>query len=240
MSAVVLISGGLDSAVAAGWAAAKYDVLYMIAFDYGQRNREELRAAVSIAQHFKALSFRVFKLDFVAEMTKSAMTDNDMAFSDEGRAPGIGNRYVPNRNMIFMAAAHGYADTVGAEAVVTGIGGRDEIISPDSKPRFVRAFRKALRAGNPIPIRIETPLLGKYKQEVWAMADKLGMFEFARSSTISCQSTSSDKVDKLVENYWGKGCGTCPACALRREGFDTYLRRTKLARLRNYYPIGLY
>lgn len=208
-SAVVLLSGGLDSATALAIARADGLETHALAVAYGQRHSAELDASVRVAQRLGAASYRVMHVD-LDRIGGSALTDHSIAVP-EAAISGIPITYVPARNTLFLSLALGLAEVVGAEAIYIGVNAVDYSGYPDCRPEFIDAFAKlarlATRAGiEGRPLRIETPLIALSKAEIIRRGTALGV-DFAE--TVSCYQADDQ----------GRACGRCDSCRLRREGF---------------------
>lgn len=207
--AVVLVSGGLDSATMLAIARAEGFACYALTFDYGQRHRVELEAARAIAARLGALDHRVVKLD-IGWMGGSALTDRSIAVP-EIPTEGIPATYVPARNTVFLSIALGWAEVLGAQDVFIGVNAIDYSGYPDCRPEYIEAFERlariATRAGvENRPIKIRAPLIQMRKDEIIRTGVGLGV-DFAL--TISCYDPDPE----------GRACGRCDACRLRRQGF---------------------
>lgn len=207
--AVVLVSGGLDSATTLALARREANDCYALTFDYGQRHRIELEASRRVAHALGAREHRVVALD-VGWMGGSALTDRAIAVPDRA-GEGIPITYVPARNTIFLAIALGWAEVLGASAVYIGANAVDYSGYPDCRPEYMAAFQRladlATRAaveGRRIEIR--APLIGWSKPEIIRRGVALGV-DYA--ATLSCYDPDPD----------GRACGRCDSCRLRAEGF---------------------
>ncbi len=208
-AAVVLVSGGLDSATVLAMAVADGWRCHALTVDYGQRHRAELAAAARLARSLGAVEHRVVRLD-LGVFGGSALTDPAIAVP---RAPsaGIPVTYVPARNTIFLALALAYAEVVEADAIFTGANAVDYSGYPDCRPEFLAAFERLAnvatkRAVEGSPITIEAPIVRMSKAEIVRRGRELGV-DFAL--TVSCYAADAE----------GRACGECDACRLRREGF---------------------
>ncbi len=209
--AVVLLSGGMDSAVTAALAKeAGYD-LYALSFDYGQRNRRELAAASAVAESLGAVSHVVVELD-LKDLARSALTGHESVPRRRGNiGEGIPSTYVPSRNIIFLAIASSWAESIGAEAVFVGVSSVDYSGYPDCRGEFIEAFQRVLEVGTKRgvegkPVRIEAPFLHRGKADVVREGVRLGV-DF--SLTNSCYDPAGD----------GRPCGECDSCVLRIQAF---------------------
>ena len=207
--ALVLLSGGVDSATTLAIARAAGHQVYALSFDYGQRHRVELEAAKRIAASLGAREHRVFPLD-LRPLGGSALTSDELAVPLAGTSEGVPQTYVPARNTIFLAVALAWAEVLGARDLFLGINAQDHAGYPDCRPEFLAAFQAlanlATRAGSEgASFRVHAPLLQVSKGEILRRGHALGV-DFGL--TLSCY----DPREELA-------CGVCEACALRREGF---------------------
>jgi 7-cyano-7-deazaguanine synthase len=207
--AVVLVSGGLDSATVLALAAASGARCHALTFDYGQRHRVELDAARRVARQLGATDHRVVKLD-IGWMGGSALTDTRIAVPQES-APGIPVTYVPARNTIFLSIALGWAEVLDARDIYIGANAVDYSGYPDCRPEFIRAFEHlanlATRAGvEGKGFHVHAPLMHMRKHEIIREGSRLGV-DYAL--TLSCYDPDAA----------GRACGRCDACRLRAQGF---------------------
>ena len=208
--AVVLVSGGLDSATCLAIARAEGFRCHSLSFAYGQRHGAELAAAARVARSLGAEQHRVMHIDLAA-FGGSALTDTSIAVPEQATA-GIPVTYVPARNTVFLSLALAWAEVLGASDIFTGVNAVDYSGYPDCRPEFIEAFERmanlATRAGveGAARIRIRTPLIDLSKGEIIGRGIGLGV-DFA--DTVSCYQAAED----------GAACGRCDSCRLRREGF---------------------
>lgn len=208
--AVVLVSGGLDSATVLAIARAERWACHALSVDYGQRHRSELAAAARVAAALGAEEHRVARVDLAA-FGGSALTDPAIAIPREPSA-GIPVTYVPARNTVFLALALAYAEVAQCEAIFTGVNAVDYSGYPDCRPEFLAAFERLAnlatkRAVEGSPIRVESPIVRLSKAEIVRRGVELGV-DYAM--TVSCYDADAE----------GRACGACDACRLRREGFS--------------------
>ncbi len=207
--AVVMVSGGLDSATVLAMARADGRECHALSFDYGQRHAAELRAADRIARVLGAVEHRTVRLDLRA-IGGSALTD-DIAVP-EAPADGIPVTYVPARNTVFLAVALGWAEVLDADEIYIGVNAVDFSGYPDCRPEFVDAFQQLAdvatkRATEGRRIRIVAPLLHLTKAEIVQRGVELGV-DYAE--TVSCYAADDA----------GRACGRCDSCRLRQAGFS--------------------
>jgi 7-cyano-7-deazaguanine synthase len=208
--AVVLVSGGLDSATTLAIARSQGFECYALSVDYGQRHAAELDAAMRVAGALGAQEHRIMRID-LAGIGGSALTDTSIAVPEQPTA-GIPVTYVPARNTILLALALGWAEVLGAEDIFVGVTAVDFSGYPDCRPAFIEAFSHlaalATRAGvEGHPCRIQAPLISWSKQRIIREGTRLGV---DYSLTVSCY-----QADDL-----GAACGRCDSCRLRRAGFE--------------------
>lgn len=209
--AVVLLSGGLDSATALAMAQQAGFQCYALSFDYGQRHGFELAAAAAIATSAEVAAHRTVTLD-LGSFGGSALTDPAIAVPQAGEDQGIPLTYVPARNTVFLSIALAWAEVLAAQAIFIGVNAVDYSGYPDCRPEFIEAFNTmanlATRAGvEGEGVTIHTPLIALSKAEIIQAGTALGV-DYSR--TVSCY--AADEA--------GRACGQCDACRLRRAGFE--------------------
>ena len=207
--AVVLLSGGVDSATALAIAREQRFACHALSVNYGQRHAAELEAARRVALAGGACEHRIMLVD-LAGIGGSALTDRAIAVP-ESPTEGIPVTYVPARNTIMLALALAWAEVLEARDIFIGVNVLDSSGYPDCRPEFIEAFGRlaalATRAGvEGQPCRIHTPLIGWTKAEIIREGTRLGV-DYRR--TVSCYQADSE----------GRACGRCDACRLRRAGF---------------------
>src|SRR5574341_1458092 len=212
--AVILLSGGLDSATCLAVARAEGRECHAISFDYGQRHRGELARARRVAAALGAASHRVARLD-PGTFRGSALTDRAIRVP-KGRSVSRMSReipvtYVPARNLVMLSVATALAESLGAEEIFFGANAIDYSGYPDCRPPFLRAFERAARAGTKAgvegrPLRIRAPLLRLGKAAIIRLGTRLGV---DYGITQSC-----------YDPVRGRACGRCDSCILRRRGFE--------------------
>lgn len=207
--AVILLSGGLDSATVVAMAKAEGYSCYSMSFDYGQRHRAELQAAERVAKQLGVVEHKVIGLNLNG-IGGSALTDNSIAVP-ESPTEGIPSTYVPARNTVFLALALGWAEVLEAREIFIGVNAVDYSGYPDCRPEFVDAFERmanlATRAGvEGQGFTIRAPLQQMSKGEIIEAGMRLGV-DYAL--TVSCYQADDD----------GRACGKCDSCRLRAAGF---------------------
>lgn len=207
--AVVLLSGGLDSATVLAMANAEGFECHALSVAYGQRHIAEIKAAERVAARLGAASHKHIQVNLDA-IGGSALTDRSIAVPETATS-GIPVTYVPARNTLFLALALGHAEVVGAQALFIGVNAVDYSGYPDCRPAFIEAFQQlasvATRAGvEGAGFVVHTPLIALSKAEIIRQGTLLGV-DFAE--TVSCYQADTH----------GRACGKCDSCRIRREGF---------------------
>jgi len=213
-TAIVLLSGGLDSATALAMSRAEGKVCHALSFRYGQRHEVELQAAARVAAALGAASHRVLTIDVAALRGSSLTGDGEVpkGRAEEEMAQGIPSTYVPARNTLFVAHALAVAEAVGAEEVVLGINALDYSGYPDCRPEWLAAMQEVARLGTRAgvegrSIRLVAPLVHMNKADIVRAGVALGI-DFA--ITHSCYDPKPQ----------GRACGACDSCLLRKRGFE--------------------
>lgn len=207
--AVILLSGGLDSATTLAIARQQGFQTYCLSFDYGQRHRAELHAAARVAQQLTAAEHRVMRID-LASFGGSALTDTAIAVPT-APSEGIPITYVPARNTILLAFALGYAEVLGADDIFIGANAVDYSGYPDCRPAYFAAFEAMANLATKSAIEgrrttIHTPLIDWPKADIVRQGVALGV---DYGLTVSCYQADET----------GRACGRCDSCRLRRDGF---------------------
>ena len=225
-SALVLFSGGQDSTTCLAQALSRYERVETLGFDYGQRHSVEMQVRVTareaLVQAFpewreKLGEDHVLSLDVLAQIGGSSLTE-DVAFAMQ--ADGLPNTFVPGRNLLFLTLAGALAYRRGISVIVTGVCETDFSGYPDCRDDTMKAMQLALNLGLERRLLIETPLMCLDKAQTWQMAFELGgnpLIELIRKDTHTCYQGTRD-----VLHDWGFGCGSCPACELRAQGWKRW------------------
>ena len=208
--AVILLSGGLDSATCLAIAKSQGYDCYAMSFNYGQRHKAELIAAERVANTLGVEAFKVIGID-MGGIGGSALTDDTIAVPVDGVSDGIPVTYVPARNTVFLSLALGWAEVLDANDIFIGVNAVDYSGYPDCRPEFIAAFEAlanvATKKGvEEHSLRIKTPLIDLSKAEIILRGMQLGV---DYGLTVSCYQASDS----------GSACGKCESCRLRKEGF---------------------
>ena len=209
--AVVLFSGGLDSATCLKMANTKGFSCYALSIDYGQKHRSELKIASKIAPLLGAVSHKTVTLN-LAGVAQSALIDETIPIPDYNASSDIPATYVPARNTLFLSLALGWAETLGAQHIFIGANAIDYSNYPDCRPAFIQAFEQLANVATKLGIegkkfKIHAPLLSMTKAEIIHAGIKM---DIDYSQTVSCY-----RADEA-----GSACGECDSCILRKKGFE--------------------
>lgn len=227
-NALVLFSGGQDSTTCLAWALDRFDHVETIGFDYGQRHRIELEVRPNVIEGLRVLSGwgsklsddHLIDLSVLGNISQTALTrDVEIAMQSNG----LPNTFVPGRNILFMAFAATVAYRRGIKHIVTGVCETDYSGYPDCRDDTMKAVQIALNLGMESKFVIHTPLMWIDKAQTWELADTLGqeaLVDLIREETHTCYNG-----DRTHRHDWGWGCGTCPACDLRAQGFEGFRSR---------------
>ncbi len=207
--AVVLLSGGLDSATCLAIAKSQGYEVYALSFSYGQRHSAELKAAERLANEFGVAAHRIVPID-LGGFGGSALTDSAIEVP-RGGTQGIPVTYVPARNTVFLSIGLAWAEVLEADGIFAGVNAVDYSGYPDCRPEYIAAFQKMADLATKAGIegngpKIETPLIDKTKVEIIQWGQKLGV---DYSLTVSCYQADEQ----------GKGCGECDSCLIRKQAF---------------------
>lgn len=226
-AALVLFSGGQDSTTCLAWALARFDHVETVGFDYGQRHRVELDVRPTILASLRArqpgLAARlgedhVVDLQVLGRLSETALTTGAaIAMRDDG----LPNTFVPGRNLLFLTFAAAIAYRRGARHLVGGMCETDYSGYPDCRDDTIKAMQVALGLGMDRRFVLHTPLMWIDKAATWALARQLGgddLVALVRDQTHSCY-----EGDRTHRHPWGFGCGACPACRLRAEGYARFV-----------------
>jgi 7-cyano-7-deazaguanine synthase len=224
--ALVLFSGGQDSTVCLAWALERFATVETIGFDYGQRHRAELDQRPVLLAQIGAMRLewrerlgpdRVLPMPALSAISETSLT-RDMAF--EVQAGGLPNTFVPGRNLLFLTYAAALAWRRGLGVLVGGMCETDFSGYPDCRNETIQTLARALVLGLDRPLEIETPLMWRSKAQTWQLADEIGgalLVDLIVTDTVTCyEGNCKDRHD------WGFGCGRCPACELRRKGWNEW------------------
>ena len=216
MKAVVVLSGGQDSATALAMAVKKHGAenVAAITYAYGQRHALETKFARRLAKGiFKIALWKRVPLSFYSSITDNALLSKGVAI-EKKKGAKCPNTVVEGRNAVFLTLASVWAKSLGAKEVWTGVSEADFSGYPDCRAAFRRAHEMATRLALVWPVKFVTPFIHKTKAEEWSLAAKLGILDVIENNTLTC-----------YNGIPGRGCGKCPACRLRARGYEEFSRR---------------
>ncbi len=225
--ALVLFSGGQDSATCLAWALDRFATVETIAFDYGQQHRVELEVRQAFRQRM-AVRFEPWcrrlgedhelDLSILGAISDTALTSGtEIAMA----ASGLPNTFVPGRNLVFLTLAAAVAYRRGLKHIVTGVCETDHSGYPDCRDDTIKALQAAVNLGMESRLVIHAPLMWINKAQTWQLAHDLGgqdLVDLIVEETHTCYRGERDQ-----RHAWGRGCGTCPACDLRKAGYERWI-----------------
>jgi 7-cyano-7-deazaguanine synthase len=217
MKAVVVLSGGQDSATCLALAVKKYgaDEVAAITFEYGQRHSLETKFAKRLAKRFGIVLHKVVKLNFYRHLTTNALMSKTAPI-EKRKGASCPTTVVEGRNAFFLLAAAVWAKELGAADIYTGVSEADYSGYPDCRAAFIRSQQKTLRLALEWPVKIVTPFMKMSKAEEWALANRLGILDVIENETLTC-----------YNGIPGQGCKKCPACVLRNRGYSEFKKASR-------------
>ena len=227
-SALVLFSGGQDSTTCLAWALEKYKIVETIGFTYNQRHKVELGCRKIVLKKMKNLHTdwnhklqedHLIDLSVISSLGNTALTsDMEIKMLENG----LPNTFVPGRNIFFFVTAASIAYRRNISVLIAGMCETDFSGYPDCRNNTIKAIQLAVNLGLDNDLNIQTPLMWLTKSKTWELAKKIGGDNFI--NLIIDETHTCYKGDRSVRHNWGFGCGTCPACVLRKSGFDEFLK----------------
>lgn len=213
-AALVVFSGGQDSTTCLFWAKKHFKEVRALSFLYGQKHQKEVELARGIAARAN-VPFDVMDVSFIGTLGRNSLTDAAMEMDKKKPEGSVPNTFVPGRNLFFLSIAAVYARERGIRQLVTGVSQTDFSGYPDCRDAFIKSLNVTLDLAMDEHFVIHTPLMWIDKAATWALADELGVMDLIRRETLTC-----------YNGIQGDGCGECPACKLRREGLEKYLKQS--------------
>ncbi|MDD5582342.1 MAG: 7-cyano-7-deazaguanine synthase QueC [Candidatus Marinimicrobia bacterium] len=213
MKALVLLSGGQDSSTCLFWSLKNAEYTEAVFFKYGQRHMVEWECAQVLCRE-AGVPLHVLNVPAFQEIGGTAMIEE---IAIKMTQTGVPNTFVPGRNIVFLALAASLAYRRTLDTLVVGVNEEDYSGYPDCREQFIIAMEKALQEGLNYHLTIKAPLQHLSKKSIWALADELNVMDTIIEKTHTCY-----KGDHVTRHPWGYGCGTCPACLLRKIGFEAY------------------
>jgi 7-cyano-7-deazaguanine synthase len=195
--------------------------MHAITFDYGQRHRVELECAAELAKDVGA-THAVIPVNSLSALSSNALTDASVAVDGNSGMNGLPSTFVPGRNALFLTLAAAYAAPKGIQDLVIGACQVDFSGYPDCRDGFIKSMQHALSQAMDAPVRVHTPLMYLTKSQTFRLAEKLGVLEKVVKGTHTCYEGNHESL-----HAWGYGCGKCPACELRRKGYEEFASQKK-------------
>jgi 7-cyano-7-deazaguanine synthase len=213
--ALILLSGGQDSTTSLFWAKKHFSNVEAIGFNYGQKHKLELEIASEIAKNAKT-PYYIADISTLPDISTNALTSKTIEVDKGVKENTTPNTLVEGRNLLFLTYAAIYAKQKGIHDIVMGVGQTDYSGYPDCRNEFIQSAEATLSLATDYKFTIHTPLMWKNKAETWQLADELGVLDIIRKNTLTC-----------YNGIIADGCGTCPACILRKKGLEEYLEINK-------------
>lgn len=216
-SALVIFSGGQDSTTCLYWALKEYDYVEAITFDYKQRHHMEIECSQEICQKLKVPQ-KVVNIDFLSTFHRNALTHEDVKVESNGGLNDLPSTFVPGRNALFFTIAAAFGVSRQINTLVSGVCQTDYSGYPDCREEFVRSQEETLSLAMGSKVILKAPLMHLTKAQTFRLADELGAL-----SSVVADSHTCYEGDRSFLHAWGYGCGSCPACVLRKKGFEEFL-----------------
>lgn len=217
--ALVVLSGGQDSVTCLGLAMALHELpVQAIGFIYGQQHSVEIECAKKLCAELQ-VGYKVIDISFLGDLVTSALTGEGNVSDQHPRLKDLPASFVPNRNALFLTIAHAYAQEIGASTIYTGVCQTDYSGYPDCRHMFIQQLQTTLNRGYMTKIAIETPLMDLNKAQTFSLAKEIGFLDHVINDSHTCY-----EGDHETKHLWGYGCGQCPACGLRKNGFEEFLK----------------
>ncbi len=210
--AVVVFSGGQDSTTCLFWAKKKFKEVIAVSFDYNQKHILELECAKDICKKYN-VEHHILDLNLLNQLAPNSLTRVDIEVDKEASGERVPNSFVDGRNMLFLSFVAVFAKQRGINTIITGGSQSDFSGYPDCRDVFIKSLNVTLNLAMDYQFEILTPLMWINKAEVWKMAKDLDVLNIIKEETLTC-----------YNGIKGDGCGECPACKLRKNGYLEFLR----------------
>lgn len=215
--AIVIFSGGQDSTTCLYWAKNRFKKIEAITFVYGQKHSVEVEQSKIICEK-EGIKQTIIDISFLSTLIESALTSNGDV--NQKNKKGLPASFVPNRNQLFITLAHAYAQKIDSQYLVTGVCETDFSGYPDCRKEFIELIEETSNSGSMSKIKILTPLMNLSKAQTFELAES----ENCLSEVIELSHTCYNGERKILHE-WGYGCGNCPACELRKKGYELYIKK---------------
>lgn len=205
--AVVVFSGGQDSTTCLFWAKERYDEVIAVSFDYGQKHIKELECAKDICRKYN-VEHHILDLNLLNQLAPNSLTRVDIEVDKSEPKEGLPNSFVDGRNMLFLTFVAVFAKQRNINTIVTGVSQSDFSGYPDCRDVFIKSLSVTLNLSMDYQFVLHTPLMWLDKAETWKLANDLNVLDIIKNETLTC-----------YNGIIGNGCGECPACKLRKNGY---------------------
>lgn len=205
--AIVVFSGGQDSTTCLFWAMKKYKEVIAVSFNYNQKHKLELECAKDICKKYN-VEHHILDLNLLNQLAPNSLTRVDIEVDKNAPAEGTPNTFVDGRNLLFLTFVAIFAKQRGINAIVTGVSQSDFSGYPDCRDVFIKSLNVTLNLSMDYQFELLTPLMWINKAETWKLAYDLGVLDIVKNETLTC-----------YNGIIGNGCGDCPACKLRKNGY---------------------
>jgi len=223
MKALISFSGGQDSTTLLAWAKEKFEYVETITFNYGQRHNIEIEQAIKIAKIFKTKN-TILNIDALLKLNDSSLLDGNKMDMDKHHDThkNLPSSFVPNRNAILFTLAHAFAQKKNISNIIIGINQTDYSGYPDCREDFIISLEKTLNLGSESNIKFHYPLINLSKAQTFKLSKDLNILDIIIEESHTCYYGIRD-----TKNDWGYGCGKCPACILRKNGWIEFIKQIK-------------
>lgn len=213
--AVVVFSGGQDSTTCLFWAKKRYKEVIAVSFDYGQKHSLELECAKDICKKYD-VEHHIMDLNLLNQLASNSLTRVDIKVDKKKEENKLPNSFVDGRNMLFLTFVAVFAKQRGINTIITGVSQSDFSGYPDCRDVFIKSLNVTLNLAMDYQFEVLTPLMWIDKAETWKLADDLGVLDIVKNETLTC-----------YNGIKGNGCGECPACTLRKNGYLKFKEQFK-------------
>ena len=213
--AVVVFSGGQDSTTCLFWAKKRYKEVIAVSFDYGQKHSLELECAKDICKKYD-VEHHIMDLNLLNQLAPNSLTRFDIKVDKKKEEDKLPNSFVDGRNMLFLTFVAVFAKQRGINTIITGVSQSDFSGYPDCRDVFIKSLNVTLNLAMDYQFEVLTPLMWIDKAETWKLADDLGVLDIVKNETLTC-----------YNGIKGNGCGECPACTLRKNGYLKFKEQFK-------------
>ena len=212
---VVVFSGGQDSTTCLFWAKKRYKEVIAVSFDYGQKHSLELECAKDICKKYD-VEHHIMDLNLLNQLAPNSLTRVDIKVDKKKEENKLPNSFVDGRNMLFLTFVAVFAKQRGINTIITGVSQSDFSGYPDCRDVFIKSLNVTLNLAMDYQFEVLTPLMWIDKAETWKLADDLGVLDIVKNETLTC-----------YNGIKGNGCGECPACTLRKNGYLKFKEQFK-------------